>query len=312
MARSAERVKAKREAWRATLASIAAEDGFFEELGARHKAIFIPQDGAKGRTLVVVFDNLDDVRQDPDRLPWAVDFIAAQGWSALGFMAHGPTWYRDAAVHDFFDDLRDDDFFDGFDKVVFYGTSMGGYAAAAFSAAAPGATIVAINPQATLDRTIAVWERRYRPAWRYDYTDRYGYAPDMVRNAHRMWLFYDSRITADAMHAALFRGDHVSKIACPFMGHGMLSLWREMGVLKAVVSGCIENTITVPQIRRLMRSRRTVPRFQKAILGHLLENKRHELIIRYADAVTARRGAPHFANAARDARAALGRPAKTA
>ena len=50
-------------------------------------------------------------------------------------MAHGSTWYRDETVHDFFDRLRDQGFFRQFDRVVFYGTSMGGYAACAFSLA---------------------------------------------------------------------------------------------------------------------------------------------------------------------------------
>jgi pimeloyl-ACP methyl ester carboxylesterase len=248
VAKSAEEIQKAREAWRATLADIVEKDGFFKEISARHKAIYIPQTGEAGKTLVVVFDNLDDVRQDNERLPWAVDFISSQGWSALGFMAHGPTWYRDENVYDFFDGLRDDGFFDGFDRVVFYGTSMGGYAAATFSAASPGTTVVAINPQATLDREVANWEKRYRPAWKYDYTSRYGYAPDMVKSAERMWLFFDSQGVADSMHASLFQGDNITKVRCPFMGHGMLSVWREIGVLKAVVSGCINATITKPEI----------------------------------------------------------------
>ncbi len=312
MAKSADEIRAARETWRATLAAIAAKSGFFRELGARHKAIFIPQPGATGRTLVVVFDNLDDVRQESDRLPWAVDFIAGQGWSSLGLMAHGPTWYRDETVHDFFDELRDDGFFAGFERIVFYGTSMGGYAAAVFSAVSPGATVVAINPQATLDRDLAAWERRFRPAWRYDYTSRYGYAPEMVKAAERMWLFYDSRIIADAMHASLFQGDNITRVRCPFMGHGMLTVWRDIGVLKQIVSGCISGTITRPEIHALLRGRRTVPKFQKALMTHLVKAGRHRLVVRYCDAVLARRNAPHFAHAARRARTALGWPQKGA
>ncbi|MEP3847398.1 MAG: alpha/beta fold hydrolase [Paracoccaceae bacterium] len=310
MAKSIEDIHAAREAWRITLAGIAEKDGFFKELSDRHKAIYIPQKDEAGKTLVVVFDNLDDVRQDSDRLPWAVDFISAQGWSALGFMAHGPTWYRDDKVLDFFDELRDDGFFDKFDRVVFYGTSMGGYAAAAFSAVVPGATVVAINPQATLDRQVTNWERRYRPAWRYNYTGRYGYAPEMVKSAEKMWLFYDSQGIADSMHASLFQGDNITKVRCPFMGHGMLTVWREIGVLKAVVSGCINDTITKHEIHKLMRGRHKVPKYQKAVMTHLVETNRHRLIIRYCDAVVAQRTAPHFANAAARARKTLGWPAK--
>lgn len=192
----AEAKELEREIWRQTRVE---ETGFFREVGPLHKAIYIPQDGPLGRTLVVAFDNLDDVRQDPNRLPWAVDFISAQGWLSLGLMAHGPTWYCDGAVFDFFDGLGADGFFAGFDRVAFYGTSMGGYAACAFSAASPGATVVAVSPQATVERERAGWENCYRRSWRYEYSGRYGYAPDMVRTAGEAWLFYDSRLPQDAM-----------------------------------------------------------------------------------------------------------------
>lgn len=300
-----DRKQAKRDAWRDTLAQQAEEKGFFREVGALHKAIYIPQDGALGKTLVVAFDNLDDIRQDPNRLPWAVDFISSQGWSSLGFMAHGPTWYRDDAVLDFFDELRDTGFFNGFERVVFYGTSMGGYAACAFSAARPGATVVAINPQATMDRERAGWENRYRKSWRHDYFGRYGYAPDMVPTAEKVWLFYDSRLAQDAMHAALFRSANVEKIRCPFMGHGLLNVWRDMGVLKPIVSGCINGTLSAQDIHRLMRARHGSKVYQKAVLRHLEEQDRPELLIRYCEVILSRRPAPHFRHAMEAARARL-------
>ena len=60
-------------------------------------------------------------------------------------------WFRYPKVHAYFNRLVDDGFFDDLDKVVFYGAGPCGYAAATFSVAAPGATVVAIQPQATLD-----------------------------------------------------------------------------------------------------------------------------------------------------------------
>jgi hypothetical protein len=42
----------------------------------------------------------------------------------------------------------DDGFFDEFEQVIFYGSGSSGYAAAAFSVAAPGATVIAVQPQA--------------------------------------------------------------------------------------------------------------------------------------------------------------------
>ena len=132
----------KRIAWADTLAEMGEERGFFRQLGDQHNALYLKGD----KTLVVTFDNLDDARQDvADRMPWGSQFISSRGWSSLGIGAHGWTWYRDDAVHDFFDELRDTGFFDQFDNVVFYGTSMAGYAATVFCAAAPGAKVLAMT-----------------------------------------------------------------------------------------------------------------------------------------------------------------------
>lgn len=308
MTKSEAKKKNHRDAWRITLERQAQNDGFFREIGPLHKAIFIPQQGALGKTLVVAFDNLDDARQDSNRLPWAVDFISAQGWSSLGFMAHGPTWYRSQEVLDFFDELARDGFFEKFDRVVFYGTSMGGYAACAFSAACPGATVVAINPQVSMDRERAGWDHRYRKSWRHNYFDRYGYAPDMVEQAAKVWLFYDSRQPQDAMHATLFQSPNVVKIKCPFMGHGILNVWRDMGVLKQLISGCINGSATIGDVQALMRKRHGSKAYQKNLLNFLKDAKRPLLLIRYCKIIRGRRAAPHFRHAMHEAQDALGLP----
>ena len=50
----------------------------------------------------------------------------------------GDTWFRDNRVYGYFDRLIADGFFEDFDTVIFYGAGSCGYAAAAFSVAAPG------------------------------------------------------------------------------------------------------------------------------------------------------------------------------
>ncbi|WP_457649306.1 phosphoadenosine phosphosulfate reductase [Profundibacter sp.] len=289
------------EAWKNTLTRAGAEDGFYREVGPQHKAVFI----RKGPVLVVSFDNLDDIRQKSDRLPWGVEFVTSKGWSTLGLLAHGPTWYRDEAVFDFFESLAKDGFFKQFEKVVFYGTSMGGYAACAFSAVVPGSTVIAVNPQATLNREVASWEQRFRPAWRKDFNSRYGFAPDMIETAERVFLFYNPTLTADAMHAALFRGPQVTKIKCRYMGHGILSVWQNMGVLGKIVTGCVEGTLDRVGIYKLLRARKHSTLYQKMLLNHLVANKRHALTITYCNAITAKQFRPHFRNARQNALQAL-------
>lgn len=288
--------------WRENLRAIGEAEGFYEELGNEHTALFVQ----RGKTLIVSFENLDHIydRED-DRMPWGYGFVLSRGWSMLGLMAHGWSWYRDEDVFDFFDRLRDEGFFEQFDKVVFYGASMGGYAASIFSAAAPGATVVAISPQATLDREIAPWETRYHKAWRRDFSGRYAFGPDMVETASDVHIFYDPRMATDAMHASLFRGENVHKYRCRFLGHRIASLWISLGLLKPVVEGCVTGDLTASQFYDWMRARREHPRFQKELLGTLMRMNRPGLLIQYCSAVLARRRAPHFRNAMREAKKSL-------
>ena len=288
----------KREAWHDTLAELGDERGFYRPLGPMHKALYLKGDS----TLVVSFDNLDDARQDVgDRMPWGSQFISSRGWSSLGIGAHGWTWYRDDAVLDFFDELREAKFFDQFDNVVFYGTSMAGYAATVFSAAAPGAKVLAMNPQATLERRITKgWETRYHKSWSQDFSGRYSYGPEQSKAAEVVYLFYDPYVAEDAMHAALYQGDNVIKIKCRHFGHGLTSAFNQMGILKDTVKACVDDTPTAREIYALMRARKDTPRYQKAVLNKLVAEKRHRatyLLCRQVLAMSDGKPRPHFKRA---------------
>lgn len=290
--------------WQSNLAKIGEAEGFFEPLGTQHSALFVE----RGKTLIISFENLDHVySNDENRMPWGYDFVVSRNWSMLGMMAHDWTWYRDEAVFDFFERLRDEGFFARFDKVVFYGASMGGYAACAFSAVVPGSTVIAISPQATLDRDLASWETRYRKAWRRDFSGRYGYAPDMVKTASRAHLFFDPHMQLDAMHGALFQSPNITKYACRFMGHRIASLWMQLGILKKVGECCVDDTLTPSRFYAMLRDRRELPRYQRETLDRLQARKRDDLIVCYCQAVTQRRRAPKFRRAMNEAKARLGR-----
>ncbi|MEM8980124.1 MAG: phosphoadenosine phosphosulfate reductase [Pseudomonadota bacterium] len=296
--------KIERAAWRDELKALGDAEGFYEDLGAEHTALFV----RRGGTLIVTFENLDHVFEgDENRMPWGYNFVEGQNWSMLGLMAHGWTWYRDEAVFDFFDRLRDDRFFTGFEKVVFYGASMGAYAAANFSAASPGATVIMISPQATLDRQIASWETRYHKAWARNYNSRYGYGPQNVQAAEKAHLFYDPRMPLDAMHAALFQSENIVKYPCRYMGHRIASLWILMKLLKPVVRACVDGDMSPLKFAQMMRVRRHTQRYQREMLTRLEEMGRPRLVAQYCRAVLATRGGPKFRKALRAAETKLRR-----
>ena len=277
--------------WTEELSRLGREHGFYEELGNDHTALFVKS----GKTLIVTFENLDHVFGNNDsRLPWGFDFVQSQGWSILGLMAHDWTWYRDDAVHDFFDRLKAEKFFAQFDRVIFYGASMGAYAACAFSAACPGSTVIAISPQATLDRDICSWETRYQKAWKRDYNTRYGYAPDMVQYARDVYILFDPLEPLDAMHAALFRGTEITKLKCRFMGHRIASALIGMKILKPTIGSCVDGTMTRENFYTQLRARHEFRRYLRELLGRIDEARHPLLIAILANHVLKRGNGPMF------------------
>src|SRR6056297_1435981 len=207
-----------REAWLEKAAEIADDAGYLERLGESHAAILIEEKP----TLLVTFETHESInRQSGSAQPMGWEMVRALGWSHLCILSDGDTWFRDRRVFGFFDRLVDDGFFEDFEQVIFYGAGECGYAAAAFSVAAPGATVIAVQPQASLDPRVAEWDDRFVHMRRTSFTDRYGYAPDMLDAAERAFVLYDPEIELDAMHAALFTRANVTKFRMRFMGTPM-------------------------------------------------------------------------------------------
>ncbi|MDZ4134436.1 MAG: phosphoadenosine phosphosulfate reductase [Paracoccaceae bacterium] len=280
-----------RDGWLALIDAIGEEAGYFEPLGKRHWAFFADE----SPTLLVTFETLDAIRMgSPTQMPMGYPIATARGWSHLCLIADGPTWWRDQSVYRYFDRLVDDAFFEDFDRVVFYGAGAGGYAACAYSVCAPGATVLAVQPRATLDPAIAGWDRRHLAHRRLNFTDRYGYAPDMIEGAGEVFLTFDPRQHDDAMHAALFARPYVTALRCPHLGERVDVALGQMRVLQPLIEAACEGHLTPAVFAQAWRSRRNFGPYLKQLLavteasGNL---GRAETICRN---VTTRLNAPRF------------------
>jgi len=270
--------------WTRIATQLAGQDGFFREK-AGHSFLYVPR---SSDVLVVTFDNLDiAMNKRAERRPWGFEFIEKQGWSMLGAMAGGWTWYREPWVWAEFDRLRDEGFFARFRRVVFYGASMGGYAAAAFSGACPGADVVAISPQSTLDRGLVPWETRYKTAWDRDFSGPYGDAAQVSGAARRVTILYDPYEPLDAGHVARFAGANVMKLRAPLMGHRLGSSLHQMGILTPIILGALDGTLTEQDFYRRLRARRDFPRYQRELFERAAR-KHPDLARRLAGWVLAR------------------------
>ncbi|SFC04732.1 phosphoadenosine phosphosulfate reductase [Tropicimonas isoalkanivorans] len=214
--------------WRHRLERHGVEHGFHRQLDARHGALFTEDDD----TLIVTFEPLESFREGPaPHLPLGLAVAGREGWSHLCLYCDGTTFFRSDAVYAFFDELIDEGFFDDFDRVIFYGAGPCGYAAAAFSVAAPGATVLLVRPLATLAPEMTAWDRRFPALRKTDFETRYGYAPAMLEAAERIILIHDPSVAEDAMHATLFARPDILRLDCRWLGKTPEVDLQQMGVL---------------------------------------------------------------------------------
>ncbi len=278
------------ESWLALMDVIGNKAGYFQPLGSAHWAYFV----SGGTTLLVTFEQIDRIRAHDDQMPLGHTIAQAHGWSHLCVIANGETWYRDPAVYRYFDRLVDDAFFEDYDRIVFYGAGTAGHAATAFSVTAPGATVVAISPRATMDPAQAGWDHRSPAARRLDFATRYGYAPDMIDGTGAVVTIHDPLVREDAMHAALFRADHVTSLRTPHLSDRVEWALAHMAILPKLIAAAASGPVTAAQFATLWRARRDFGPYLRTLLvraersGHPL---REMAICR---SVNARLQAPRF------------------
>lgn len=280
-----------RAGWLSLLRNMGEDSGSFDVLGDHHWAVL----NEDGTTLVISFDRLEDIQAlEPGKMPHVFGQATQNGWSHLSLISEGETWYRDAAVYAYLDKLVDEAFFDDYEQIVFYGAGMGAYAAAAFSVAAPGCTVLAVQPRATLDPEIAGWDTRYTRARRLNFTNRYGYAPDMVDGAEKMFTVYDPYCRLDAMHVALFNKPFVTKLKTRFLGENTALSLAEMGLLPKLVKEACEGKLTAKSFSRHWRERRGFGAYLRLILRACTEAGHAKREAMICHSVTNRLRAPGF------------------
>lgn len=277
--------------WLTAMDAIAEDDGYLEPLGRRHWAFF----AENAPTLLVTFETAASIRASKDNLPQGYALASSRGWSHLCIICDGPTWYRDRAVYGYFDRLVDDAFFEDFDRVLFYGADMGGYAATAFSVVAPGAAVVAIAPRATQDPARAGWDSRDRAARRLCFTDRYGYAPDMTEGTGQVWLIHDPLHAPDAMHAALFARPHVTPLPTRHCGARVDEMLNSLNLLGPILDAAAEGSLTAAGFARLWRARRDFGPYLRLIVQRTQELGRIKLERHALRSITTRMHAPRLA-----------------
>ena len=279
--------------WLEEVEDIAEERGYFSPLGDDHIAVFVD---AESDVLFVSFEVMSAVRAFGDSgLPLGFDLADDKGWSHLSLIATRESWFRDAHVFDFLDRAIDDGFFDEFEKVIFYGAGTCAYAAAVFSVAAPGATVLLISPQASLDPARTEWDQRFPETRRANLSTRFSYAPDMIEAAGAVYVIYDPTELMDAMHASLFHSSHIEKIRYRRGRSGSIDAdFRALGILEAALDAAATDTLDASTFWSALRVRRHHIPYLRGLLARVQRTERPWLTAMLCRAVLKEYPIPRF------------------
>ena len=251
-------------------------------------------------TLIVSFDNLSSVK-DPalSRETWGYPFYRSEGWSHMGVMAFEKNWYRDETLFNFLEGQAKSGMFKRFKRVVMTGTSMGAYAATAFSHLAPGCTVMAFSPQSTLDKALVPWEERFGSGRKQDWSGRYRDAPDYCRKAKDVFIVYDPYFEPDRKHADRYQGDNIHHLKSWYASHKSALFMRRADMLKGVMQAAVAGTLTPALYYKMYRARRDLPWYYNGLADHALARVHGRLAGALADYL-AQNGRPGIARAIED------------
>jgi len=255
--------------------------GFLTRL-EHHALVSIERDPG---TLIVTFDNISNVNDiSYGREPWAYRFVRAGGYSHLAVIARRKDWYRDPQLIRELRKLGDDGFFDRFNKVVMAGTSMGGFAAMAFASLAPGCIVLAYSPQTTLDSELVPWEERFGMGRERNWSLPYSDAAFEIQDARRVHVIYDPFFAPDRRHIERLEGDNVMLLKSWFAGHFSAVYMRRANLIKPLFQMVIDETLTEESYYALLRGRRSLAWYRKALEERAIETGHHSLAERVGPA----------------------------
>lgn len=261
-------------------------DGFYEKLGA-HALIHVDRGP---HVLVVTFDNLSDAGYPGyDIKAWAEKFIRDGGYSHLGVVAQGPTWFRDARLIARMEELAREGFFARFERVVMAGTSMGGFGALAFADLAPGCDVVAFSPQSSLSSELVPWERRFDRGRAQDWSLPRSDAATTLQGVGKVWVVLDPFLIPDLKQVGRLPQDKITLLKSFGQGHKTALLLRRMELLKELMSRAIKGELDEAWFYSATRKRKDIYLYRKVMENHLQTRGKQHRIPKLMKAFKARR-----------------------
>ncbi|MDZ4065319.1 MAG: hypothetical protein U1E06_00450 [Tabrizicola sp.] len=237
--------------------------------------------------LIVSFDNLATIDEGWPRGPWLHHRLTPLGHSILGVQSHAKDWFRQPTAPALLRELEQRGFFRRFRKVILIGASMGGFAALNFAPLIPEARVLAFSAQSTMNKTIAPFEARFPFAVRKSNWEGMPFldAAAAIPYIRKAVLLYDPHTSEDRAHAARMAGPNVQQVHLSHGTHEAIRVVLKAGALPALISDMIDRDAVGQAFFSAMRARRTVPKWQRAVLANAAARGRPRLVMRAADAI---------------------------
>lgn len=240
-----------------------------------------------GPALIVSFMALADDDEPSDnnaQAIWGGSFLEARGHSILGVQRQRNDWYRAPDLHHALQRLAATGFFSRFERVMFYGGSMGGFAALAFASLAPGCIVLAHNPQSTLRPSATPWEGRFDFARQLDWEGSFSDGAEGARQAQVVYASYDPWCEEDRQHVDRLEGCRLVRLPFPHVGH-QVPLWlQQLKVLGQVFDQALAGELTTSSFRTLIRGRQALPRYALQLTKRRIAPRRIACILEKARA----------------------------
>lgn len=200
---------------------------------------------------VITFDNYG-IGHGFERDGFAQGFLYEQGLSAVHFMGRREDWYQYPDMMDAVTAVRD--YLAGVERVITYGSSMGGYAALRFADALGANAALALSPQYSINPEKAPFETRWlqdarRIVWRPEYE------PALPKRA-RTVVIYDPT-TIDRLHIDLIAAEtEVERIPVRYSGHPSGRIVAEARLLAPLLLDVLNGAERLSHYRQAVRDSR--------------------------------------------------------
>jgi hypothetical protein len=205
------------------------------------------------------------------------DYLIENGFDVVNFNTNRNDWFQSvpAAV---FEAIAAIDRAGAYEKRVAMGSSMGGYAAIAFSNLLECDIVLAYSPQHDVtiqsDPRFAGYIESI--AWSYPISS------DTVRPACKFCIVYDRKDLYDSRHAQTIRSviapESYSEIILPYAGHAVVFYLLELGLLKHVTVSVLTGRSLQP--RDLRKNRRRSRQYLSIAAEHLRQRNHRKLAAR--------------------------------